>query len=181
MPFLKSLPDDARLLAVFQRFPESARPLFELHEVIMRGDSPFTLGERELIAAYVSGLNSCGYCHGVHTKVAAEYGVPEELLAAAIADLDSSPVDDKLKPVLRYVGKLTTAPARMTEDDVAAVHAAGWDEKALHDAVMVCAMFNFMNRMVEGHGITGTEEYYAESGKRLHDIGYTGLEDFLDK
>ncbi|MGX7826129.1 carboxymuconolactone decarboxylase family protein [Actinokineospora sp. 24-640] len=175
MPHLPSLPEDARLVDVFTRYPETSFPLLSYHETVMRGPSPFTLGERELIAAYVSGVNACAYCHGVHTQTAQSFGVPEGLLADALSDLDASAVDDKLKPVLRYVGKLTRTPSRVTPDDARAVFAAGWDEKALHDAVMVCALFNFMNRMVEGHGIAADSAYYAESGKRLHDIGYDGL------
>jgi uncharacterized peroxidase-related enzyme len=175
MPFLRSLPEHAMLLQVFQAYPETSKPLVEYHEVVMRGPSPFTLAERELIAAYVSGVNACAYCHGVHTATAEAFGVPAGLLEAALSDLDSAPVDDKLKPVLRYVGKLTATPARMTQADADAVFDAGWPEKALHDAVMVCALFNFMNRMVDGHGIRADESYYAISGNRLHDVGYLGL------
>ncbi|MGW5054403.1 carboxymuconolactone decarboxylase family protein [Actinokineospora sp. NPDC004072] len=174
MPHLPSLPDDARLADVFTRYPETSFPLLAYHETVMRGPSPFTLAERELIAAYVSGVNGCAYCHGVHTQTAQAFGVPEGLLAAALADLDTAPVDDKLKPVLRYVRKLTLTPTQVTAEDAAEV-IAGWEEKGLHDAVMVCALFNFMNRMVEGHGISADAAYYALSGKRLHDIGYDGL------
>ncbi|MGW5717629.1 carboxymuconolactone decarboxylase family protein [Amycolatopsis sp. NPDC003865] len=175
MSYLRSLPAETTLLQVFQANPDPARHLLDLHEVLMRGESPFSAGERELIAAYVSGVNSCRYCHGIHTITAEAFGVPEGLLAAAVADLDSAPVDDKLRPVLAYVGKLTRTPSRMTEDDAEAVFAAGWDERALHDAVLVCALFNFMNRMVEGLGIRADEAYATTSGLRLKEGGYAGL------
>lgn len=67
----------------------------------------------------------------------------------------------------------------MTEGGAEAVFAAGWDEKALHDAVLVCAMFNFMNRMVEGLGIRADANYAVESGQRAHDGGYAGLATLL--
>ncbi|MFD8499442.1 carboxymuconolactone decarboxylase family protein [Amycolatopsis sp. NPDC059657] len=177
--FLKSLPADSHLLQVFQANPATARPLLDLHEVVLRGPSVFTPGERELLAAYVSGVNSCDYCHGIHTVTAEAFGVPEGLLTAALTDLDSAPIDDKLKPVLRYVGKLTRTPAKITAEDAEAVFAAGWDDSALHDAVVVCALFNFMNRMVEGLGIEAGPGYAATSGQRLHDIGYAGLAEHL--
>jgi len=180
MSYLRSLPAETTLLQVFKANPDPARHLLELHEVLMRGESsPFTPGERELIAAYVSGVNSCDYCHGIHTITAEAFGVPEGLLAAAVADLDSAPVDDKLKPVLAYVGKLTRTPSRVTEQDAEAVFAAGWDEHALHDAVLVCALFNFMNRMVEGLGIRADEAYATTSGLRLKEGGYAGLAGLL--
>ncbi|MEQ0565871.1 peroxidase-related enzyme [Amycolatopsis sp. NEAU-NG30] len=175
MSYLRSLPAETTLLQVFQANPDPARHLLDLHEVLMRGESPFTAGERELIAAYVSGVNSCTYCHGIHTITAEAFGVPEGLLAAAVADLDTAPVDDKLRPVLAYVGKLTRTPSRMTDADAEAVFAAGWDERALHDAVLVCALFNFMNRMVEGLGIRADEAYATTSGLRLKEGGYAGL------
>ncbi|WP_103343304.1 carboxymuconolactone decarboxylase family protein [Amycolatopsis sp. CA-126428] len=179
MSYLKSLPAETTLLQVFRAYPGPAKHLLAFHEEVLRGESPFTPGERELIAAYVSGLNSCDYCHGIHTVTAEAFGVPEGLLSAAVADLASSPVDARLKPVLAYVGKLTRTPARMTEADAEAVFAAGWDERALHDAVLVCALFNFMNRMVEGVGIRADAAYTAESGKRLREVGYAGLAGLL--
>src|SRR5215468_3129992 len=167
MSYLESLPDNAVLLNVFQAFPRTARPLLDYHELVMRGPSPFTAAERELIAAYVSGVNACMYCHGVHTATAEAFGVPTGLLAAALADLDTAPVEDRMKPVLRYAGKLTRTPSRMTKADADAVFAAGWDEQALHDAVVVCALFNFMNRVVDGLGIRAGDAYFATSGTRL--------------
>ncbi|GAA4549770.1 carboxymuconolactone decarboxylase family protein [Amycolatopsis samaneae] len=179
MSYLKSLPTDTTLLDVFRAYPASARPLLDFHELIMRAPSEFSAGERELIAAYVSGVNGCDYCHGVHTVTAEAFGVPEGLLTAALTDLDSAPVDERLKPVLAYVGKLTRTPARITDADAEAVFAAGWNERALHDAVLVCALFNFMNRMVEGLGIEADAAYAKTSGVRLRDGGYSGLATLL--
>jgi len=67
------------------------------------------------------------------------------LFEKLIEDIDTAPVDDKLKPVLHYVRKLTLTPARMVQADA--------DEHALHDAVAVYATINFMNRLVLGHGV----------------------------
>ncbi|MEV6905547.1 peroxidase-related enzyme [Amycolatopsis sp. NPDC051071] len=179
MSYLESLPTDATLLQVFQKFPAPASKLLDFHELVMRAPSAFSAGERELIAAYVSGVNDCQYCHGVHTVTAEAFGVPEGLLATALADLDSSAVDERMKPVLAYVGKLTRTPSKVTDADAEAVFAAGWDEAALHDAVLVCALFNFMNRMVEGLGIRADAAYAKTSGVRLKDGGYAGLADLL--
>ncbi|MFM9371431.1 carboxymuconolactone decarboxylase family protein [Streptomyces sp. Da 82-17] len=175
MAYLKSLSPDAALLQVFQAYPATAHPLLELHERVLREDSPFTVAERELMAAYVSGLNDCAYCHGVHTRTAEAFGVPAGLLTALLHDLDTAPVDARLRPVLRYLRTLTRTPARLTEADAEEVYAAGWDERALHDAVLVGALFNFMNRMVEGLGVSADASYLRTSGDRLHERGYAGL------
>jgi uncharacterized peroxidase-related enzyme len=175
MPYLSSLPADAGLLHIFKAYPDSAKPLLALHEVVMRGPSPLSVGEREMIAAYVSGLNDCKYCHGVHSATADAFGVPAGVLTAALADLDSASVEDRMKPLLRYLAKVTRTPAQVDASDAQAVFAAGWDERGLHDAVMVCALFNFMNRMVDGLGVPAIPDNVQLSGARLHDIGYAGL------
>ena len=175
MTYLSSLPDDARLVDVFRAYPGPARPLLDLHEEVMRRPSPFTVAERELIAAYVSGLNECAYCHGVHTATAEAFGIPAGLLDRLLADVDTAPIDERLRPVLRYVGTLTRTPWKLTRADAEAVLAAGWSERALHDAALVCGLFNLMNRMVDGLGVRADDAYYGASASRLHQVGYAGL------
>jgi AhpD family alkylhydroperoxidase len=125
MAYLRSLPDRAVLRDVFAAFPQTSRPLLDYHQALLRGPSPFSVAERELIAAYVSGLNACDYCHGVHTATAQAFGVDEGLVAALLDEVDAAPVDARMRPVLRYVGKLTLTPSRMAAADAEAVLAAG--------------------------------------------------------
>jgi uncharacterized peroxidase-related enzyme len=177
--FLPSLAADARLLDVFRAFPEPARPLLDYHQVLLRGPSPLSVAQRELIAAYVSGLNACGYCHGVHTATAQEFGVEQAVLTALLEEVDTAPVQEEMKPLLRYMRDLTLAPSRMTPAHAQAVFDAGWDERALHDAVSVCALFNLMNRLVDGLGLAADDSYARFSARRLADIGYEGLKDLI--
>lgn len=179
MSYLPSLGQNPVLLNVFKKFPATVRPLLEFHEILMRGPSPLTGAERELIAAYVSALNGCRYCTGAHTATAEEMGIQKGLVSRLKADIDSSGVDDRLRPILRYVKKLTEAPSAVDRTDAEAVLAAGWDERALHDAVQVCCLFNFMNRFIEGLGIEGDEKYFAIAGKRMKETGYRGLMEML--
>jgi uncharacterized peroxidase-related enzyme len=179
MTRLRSLPEDATLLHVFARFPVPSGLLLDYHEALMRGPSALGIAERELIAAYVSALNGCAYCRGVHEAAAVEFGIPRGTLDAMAADLDAAPLEERLKPLLRYVRRLTREPHRVSAGDAQAVFAAGWDDDAFHDAVAVCALFNFMNRLVEGLGIPADERYMAAAGRRLHAAGYAALKDLL--
>lgn len=179
MTHLPSLPGDAKLLDVFRAYPETARPLLDYHEVLMRGESPLSEAERELIAAYVSGLNACDYCAGVHEKTARAFGVEAGLLADLLADIETAQVEERMRPLLSYVAKLTRQPARVSPADARRVLDAGWDEEALHDAVSVCALFNFMNRFVGGLGVSAEEDYYDLSGNRLAHHGYSDLKTLL--
>lgn len=180
MSYLKSQSDDAVLLNIFTAYPKTSIPLLEYHEALLRGPSPLSEGERELIAAVVSSVNACTYCSGVHRAVAERFGISSEVLSQIVEDLDSAAVDEKLKPLLSYVKKLTVAPSKVSEQDVAAIYAAGWDDKAIHDAVSVCALFNFMNRLVEGLGLEAGPEYFQFGAERLVKNGYGALAKLLD-
>ena len=182
MSFLKSLPPDAGLLRIFQSFPNPARPLIEYHEALLRGESPLTVKERELIAAYVSGVNACQYCHGVHSQTAVALGIEPELLEQLLADPASTAgIDDRLRPVLAFVRKLTLTPSKMVPADAEAVFAAGWDDRALHDAVSICALFNCMNRLADGFGVPAPESYMSFAAERLVQDGYMQLIDLISE
>jgi len=180
MTFLKSLPENAALLAIFQAFPQAARSLIDYHETVLRGPSPLTVAERELIAAFVSTLNACNYCAGIHAAVAEQFDIDATVLSGLVEDIDTSNIDQKLKPVFRYARKLTQTPSQLTQRDADAIFAAGWDDQALHDIVAICALFNFMNRFVEGLGVTADAKYTELSSQRLSKNGYSALSDLLD-
>jgi alkylhydroperoxidase family enzyme len=95
-------------------------------------------------------------------------------LQALASDFETAPVDERLKPVLRYVEKLTKTPYRMTQADADAVHAAGWDESVLSDAVLICALFNMANRIVDGHGVerATSRKKFEKAGQMLAEFGY---------
>jgi uncharacterized peroxidase-related enzyme len=147
------LPECPELGDVFRVYPAGVPALLDYHDILLRGPSPLTVAQRELIAAYVSGLNACAFCFGAHRIIAETFGVPQATLEALVADPELAAADPPLRPLLHYVGKLTRAPASVRAEDREAVFAAGWSERALHDAVAVCALFNFMNRLVEGMGV----------------------------
>jgi len=176
MPFLPSIQNEDKVPHVLAKFNTgTGRPLIEFHEKLMRGDSPFAVQERELMAAFVSGVNACQYCQGAHTAAAMEFGVPEKLITDLVEDFQTAAVSEKMRPVLSYLKKLTLTPTRMTREDANAVYAAGWDERALYDAVQVCCLYNFMNRFVEGLGLTPIPDQFAMEGKMIKDGGYIGM------
>lgn len=178
MPFLPTIGPEDKVPHVLSKFNTgTGRPLMEFHQALLRGDSPFTVKERELMAAYVSGINACQYCYGAHASVAKLFGVPEDVIADLIQDENKANVEEKLKPVFAFLRKLTLTPTRMTQADADAVYAAGWDERALYDAVQVCCLYNFMNRFVEGLGLTIVPEQFDMEGQMIKDGGYDGMLD----
>lgn len=175
MSYLKSLPAQANLRDLFPRFPGPSRHLLLFHEALLRGDGALTPEQKELIAAYTSGLNACGYCYGIHTATAEAFGIKPGLLEKLVHNLDEAPIDDKMRALLRYVRKVTQMPSKITPADAEAVHAAGWGDDALFEAVATSALFNLMNRLVDGLGMEATPERKVEAGRYLHSQGYADI------
>jgi uncharacterized peroxidase-related enzyme len=175
MPFVPSLPDDAGVRHILALNPAAGRALIEFHSAVLRNDSQLTAKDKELIAAFVSGLNACQYCYGVHKQTAKAYGVDESLIEALLADVETAPVDARLKPILAYAKILTLTPTKALQRHVDAILAAGWAERDLHDAILTVCLFNFMNRLLEGHGVKGTADLYSARGQALQEAGYAPL------
>lgn len=175
MPFVPSLPDDSGVRHILTLHPAAGRALIEFHSAVLRTDSQLTAKDKELIAAFVSGLNACHYCYGVHKETAKAYGVDESLIEALLADVETAPVDATLKPILAYAKILTLTPTKALQRHVDAIFAAGWTERDLHDAILTVCLFNFMNRLLEGHGVKGSADLYAARGQALQEAGYAPL------
>jgi uncharacterized peroxidase-related enzyme len=162
MPFLPSLPKTSHLSDLFRQFPRGVAPLMDYTDAVLRDDAELSKAERELIATYVSSLNACEFCFGAHKIYAEAFGIDEAMIAALVNDIDSVAGLDKLKPILRYVRKLNFLPSKIVSADAQAVFDAGWTEEALYEATQVCALFNMMNRIIEGAGVNFDYAAHAE-------------------
>jgi uncharacterized peroxidase-related enzyme len=101
--------------------PETARPLSELTEVLLRGPGTLARGERELIAAYVSALNDCRYCSSSHSAcAAAQLPGGMALVEQVRADPASAPVSAKLKALLTIAAAVAQNGHAVTTEHVAA-------------------------------------------------------------
>lgn len=191
MTYFPSVQEDGGLAEVLRCFPRGLEPLLAFHDELLRGKSDLTVAQRELIAAYVSALNDCGFCFQAHRVYSALYGIDVALFDGLIEDLDTSALDEELKPLFRYVRKLTLTPSRVSQEDVDQVFAAGFSEEALHDAVMVVGLFNLMNRILFGHGVEDHRTHYGErlaavlehppeqrQRRNQQDLGSTPYQDF---
>ncbi len=169
MPFFPSLPEDAGVAKLWEVFnPEAREGLSIFSRSFMRNEGMLSPAEKEMIAAYVSALNDSDYCFAGHSRVAVNLGIDEGVFEPLVDDIETAPVRDALKPLLRFVNRLTLAPARIGQADADAVFAAGWDEQALHEAICVCARFSMMNRLTLGHGLVVDEERRAADALRMN-------------
>jgi uncharacterized peroxidase-related enzyme len=162
-----------RSLVMFR--PETGKPLYELAQVLLRGESPLSEAERELIAAYVSKRNDTVFCMMSHAAASRElYGEDNNIVDDVLKDMQHSQVSDKLKALLHIAGKVQILGKEVKPEDIEAARKLGANDREIHDTVLIAATFSMYNRYVDGlASFTPTEpEVYAEMGKRMAEKGY---------
>jgi AhpD family alkylhydroperoxidase len=138
----------------------------------MRGRSAWSVGDRELMAAYVSKVNDSPFCIGAHTATATRAYQDPERVAAVLADPGSAPIDEGLRATLGMLGKLA-ADGRLRADDIRAVLAAGVSAQQIEDALAVGFAFNTTDRLANAFGFELLSQEGFEAGaKYLLKRGY---------
>jgi len=156
--------------------PETAKPLNELVEVLLRGPHSLTPGERELIATYVSAQNDCQYCQTIHGAVAAAHLQGDEGLVLQVkTDPQQAAISDKLKALLVIASKTAAGGKQVTTADVERAKALGATDLEIHDTVLIAAVFCLCNRYVDGLAtwMPTDPDFYRQRGKMLAEIGYS--------
>jgi uncharacterized peroxidase-related enzyme len=162
-----------RSLVMFR--PDTGKPLYELAEILLRGESPLTSAERELIAAYVSRRNDCVFCSCSHAAASrAHYGEHEDIVNAVLSDPTTAPISARLRSLLVIADKTRERGNLVLPEHVAAAREAGATDRDIHDAVLIAASFSMLNRYVDGlNTLTPTDpDTYTEMGKRMATVGY---------
>lgn len=162
-----------RSLVLFR--PETGKHLYELAQVLLRGESPLTEAERELIAAYVSYRNNCMFCMSSHAAAArCLYGDEKNIVDEVLTDTQRSGITEKMKALLTIAGKVQVLGKEVNADDIAAARKEGANDREIHDTVLIAATFCMFNRYVDGlNSFTPTDTAtYEEMGKRMAEKGY---------
>lgn len=156
--------------------PETAQPLKELADVLLRAPNSLSRGERELIAAYVSSGNECGFCRDSHSAFAAaqlDGGLP--LVRDVCVDPDAADISPKLRALLGIAAAVRVDGRDVTPELVAAARAEGATDLEIHDTVLIAAAFSMFNRYVDGLGTTVPDDPagYQMAARRIVEHGYT--------
>src|SRR5271155_2741780 len=155
--------------------PETAAPLNELVNVLLRGESTLSRGEREMIATHVSWRNDCFFCQTIHGAVAAaQLGQDEELVQKVKTDWPSAEISSKLKTLLNIAGKVQLGGKHVTEEDIAAAREEGATDLEIHDTVLIAAVFCMCNRYVDGLGTWAPKrlDIYRANAAEIVERGY---------
>ena len=148
-------------------FPDPLARLAPYTEHLLYGPSRFSLGERELLAAYFGALTGCDYVRQTHRHAAIAHGLDTAYVDAVIGDPEKPEADDPLASLLGFLRILTLDPQNVGQAEVAAVLAAGYGDDAVVHAVQLCAYWSMIVRIVEGVGIAGDAAYHERMGPQL--------------
>ena len=153
--------------------PDMTMHMGRFTHAVMHEPGPISPALRELIATYTSSLNDCAFCMRSHAAVTACL-MPKATVDAVLRDLDSAPIPEAEKLLLRFTAKVTLNSSRVTADDMEPLHRAGWNDAAIYYAITVAALFNFYNRWVSASGVHAvSEEGHHAHGSVIAERGYS--------
>jgi uncharacterized peroxidase-related enzyme len=173
-----ALPDLPGIRALMTYRPETSKPLNELADVLLRGSSTLSRGERELIGAYVSSRNDCRYCCSIHSAIAArQLEGGEDLVEQTKPNLEQAAVSGKMKALLAIAGKIQQGGKNVTPQDIERARKQGATDLEIHDTVLIAAAFCMFNRYVDGLATLAPEDpdFYRARGAYVAEKGYVAV------
>jgi uncharacterized peroxidase-related enzyme len=175
MPYIDVDPELPGIRALLAFSPDTAAPMGALTNLLMRSSDGLSMADRELIAAHVSYLNDCFYCHQSHGEIAVCYLNGNEALVDQVkADPASAAISDKLKALLAIAGSVQKGGKHVTAEQVETAKTLGATDRDIHDTVLIAALFCLFNRYVDGLGANTPTDLasYAERARQVAAHGY---------
>lgn len=155
--------------------PETATPMGELANLLLRSDEGLSMADRELIATHVSYLNDCFYCQQSHGAIAVCYlNGNNDLVEQVKKDYINADVSDKLKALLTIAGSVQKGGKYVTPEQIETAKTLGATDKDIHDTVLIAAAFCMFNRYVDGLAANTPTDLstYPLRAKQIAERGY---------
>lgn len=170
------------IIGLLEYRKDSAEPIRKLTQILLRGPSTLSEGERELIATVVSHGNKCTFCTKAHMATADLLLEDPNITQTIKKDIDRAPVSDKMKALLKIAAKVQKSGRLVKEQDADAARKAGATDKEIHDTVLIAALFCLYNRYVDGLNSWTPEnpEFYKSLANRIGPRGYLRPENGYD-
>ena len=177
MPFIPLEEHLPGITGLLEYRKDTAAPIRELTQFLLRGPSTLTEGERELIATIVSHRNECRFCTAAHTAAADILLEETETSAKVKQDINTAPVSDKMKALLTIAAQVQQGGKYVTPESIQRAKDIGATDIEIHDTVLIAALFCLYNRYVDGLAtVTPTDPgFYHVLGIRLKEYGYRRL------
>jgi uncharacterized peroxidase-related enzyme len=153
---------------------DTAYPIRDLTQILLRGPSTLTQAERELIATVVSAGNQCQFCTAAHTA-AADILLGENNTSEMVKnELAEAPVSDKMKVLLEIAKKVQVSGKNVSTELIQKAKSLEASDLEIHDTVLIAALFCLYNKYVDGlASVTPTDPaYYQTLGNKIVNQGY---------
>src|ERR1700744_5466735 len=164
------LPDAARIVMYHEDF--YGKPMAAWTQAAMRGESNWSVGERELFAAMTAEWNSCTFCIKAHSAIASLV-LDRTQVKAAVEDFRQAKLPPKLEAMLVFLEILTNTPDELTTGHVRTLLQAGITQQETEDAVAVITLFGITVRLANAldFAIPGDSDF-SQAAKRMLEKGY---------
>lgn len=142
-------------------------------DALLRRPSEFTIGERELFAAFVSRANDCRFCMGAHCAMA-ERVLGKELVTQVMRDWKTAVnLRREVVAALSLLEKLTQDPEKVSREDFDRLRQAGVSEDGITTIVHICVNFSILNRIADALAFeVPSTTAFSRLGAMLLTMGY---------
>ena len=171
-PYIKLDQDFPGIVSLFMYDREVAGKLTAMGQTIMRRPRGLSIGDRELIGAFVSKLNECKFCCDSHAACAKEY-LGDELVDEVIRACNVEVLTWKLRALLCVAACVQGLDREDLPKTIEKAKGLGATDEEIHDTVLVTAFFSMCNRYVDGLGTTFCTGEPEQGGESLAQYGYT--------
>lgn len=175
MPHINLNNDLPGITSLLEYRKETAQPIRELTQILLRGPSTLTEAERELIATAVSSKNECLFCTTSHTVVVDAYLGESTTCQQVKENFETAPVSPKIKALIAIALQVQQSGRAVTGENVELAKQNGATDLEIHDTVLIAALFCMYNRYVDGLGTTmpgNNSNYFPDLATRLTTTGY---------
>ena len=148
-------------------------------ESLMRQETSLPTYIKEMIFAYVSGLNGCSYCKNIHAEIS-KIKLKDIETESYRENIDESGIEDKYKPILKFAHKVNEDNNSINDEDINEIKKYQFEDKVISEVISICAAAQFMNIVVKSHKIQPLNDTMnIASAKMMISKGYDGLADYM--
>ena len=147
------------------RRPAEWRAFFAYHDALMDPESVgrtshLSKGDREMIVTTTSAANQCLYCvvaHGALLRIYEKKPLVADQVAVNHRKADITP---RQRAMLDFAMKVCQRSHEISDDDIAPLHAHGFDDEDIWDIAAITAFFGLSNRIASFSGMQPNPEFY---------------------
>ena len=149
------------VFAAYAKRPEHFRAFIHYHDVLMKGPSGLSRAEREAIVVAVSAENRCQYCVTAHGAALRILGKDEQLADRIAINWRTAGLSAAGQAMLAFASRVNETGFAASDEEIAALRAAGFSDDDVWDIAAIAAFFGFSNRMAGALDMRPNPEFYS--------------------